>query len=384
MNSRGLCPLRCRITYKQKRKIFSTGIFINPEIWDNSAQKAKPPNKKNNIINSQLSLISQKINEAFLMLQILPNAFDVDDIYRKFKGEDSKEEITLLGAYDLHNGKTKKLIGVDFNELSWSRYVESRRKLAEFIKYNYNRSDIKLKQLDLKFIKDLEYYWKTEKKLKQATIYRSMQRLKKIIQFSIAENYLQKDPFNLYKNKKHKTKIVYLSSQELKLLENHNFSQERLQKVKDLFVFCCYTGLAYTEMSNLSTNHLIKEFDGNTWIKMTRQKTNELISVPLLEQAKVILDKYKTEEAILPKISNQRFNSYMKEIAEVLGINKKLTHHIARKTFATTVLLYNDVPMEIVSKLLGHSKMSVTQDSYGEVVQKNVSIQIQKLKSKLK
>ena len=137
-------------------------------------------------------------------------------------------------------------------------------------------------------------------------------------------------------------------------------------------------------MSNLNSSNLVKEFDDNIWIKMTRQKTNELISVPLLEQAKVILDKYKTEESLLPKISNQKFNSYMKEIAEVLGINKKLTHHIARKTFATTVLLYNDVPMEIVSKLLGHSKMSVTQDSYGEVVQKRVSESMKNLSKKLK
>ncbi len=383
LNKQGKCPIRCRLTFNKKRKEFSTGLFINPDDWNSTQQVAKPPNKYKNI-NTQLSLISQKINEAFLMHQILPNEFDVDDIYRKFKGEDSKEEITLLGAYDLHNDKTKKLIGVDFNELSWSRYIESRRKLAEFIKHNYKKSDIKLKQLDLKFIKDLEYYWKTEKQLKQATIYRSMQRLKKIIQFSIAENYLQRDPFNLYKNKKHKTKIVYLSSQELKLLETYNFSQEKLQKVKDLFVFCCYTGLAYTEMSNLNTNHLVKEFDGNIWIKMVRQKTDEIISVPLLPKAKIILDKYKTDESLLPEISNQKFNSYMKEIADILGIQKKLTHHIARKTFASTVLLYNDVPMEIVSKLLGHSKMSVTQDSYGEVVQKKVGESIEKLKKRLK
>lgn len=383
LNKQGKCPIRCRLTFNKKRKEFSTGLFINPDDWNSSQQVAKPPNKYKNI-NTQLSLISQKINQAFLMLQILPDSFDVDDIYRKYKGEDTKVDMTLLGAYDLHNDKTKKLIGVDFNELSWSRYIESRRKLAEFIKHQYKKSDIKLKQLDLKFIMDLEYYWKTEKKLKQATIYRSMQRLKKIIQFSIAENYLQRDPFNLYKNKKHKTKIIYLSTQELKLLEDHNFSQERLQKVKDLFVFCCYTGLAYTEMSNLSTNHLVKEFDGNTWIKMTRQKTDEVISVPLLPQAKIILDKYKTDKSLLPKISNQKFNSYMKEIAEILGIQKKLTHHIARKTFASTVLLYNDVPMEIVSKLLGHSKMSVTQDSYGEVVQKKVSEEIKRLKNKLK
>ena len=383
INQKGKCPLKCRITYNKIRKQFSTGIFINPNLWSSKEQNTKPPNKENNIINTQLSLIGQKINEAFLMLQILPDSFDVDDIYRKFKGEDTKVDMTLLGAYDLHNEKTKKLIGVDFNELSWSRYVESRRKLAEFIKCKYNRSDIKLKQLDLKFIMDLEYYWKTEKKLRQATIYRSMQRLKKIIQFSIAENYLQRDPFNLYKNKKHKTKIIYLSTQELKLLEKKNFGQERLQKVKDLFVFCCYTGLAYTEMSNLNTNHLVKEFDGNIWIKMVRKKTDEIISVPLLPQAKIILDKYKTDESLLPKISNQKFNSYMKEIAEILGIQKKLTHHIARKTFASTVLLYNDVPMEIVSKLLGHSKMSVTQDSYGEVVQKKVSEFMNNLSKKL-
>jgi hypothetical protein len=132
-NKKGLCPLRCRLTYMKKRKEFSTGIFINPNIWDNAKQKAFPPNNENAILNNKLSLIYQQIDKAFLMLQILPNDFDLDDIYRKYKGEDSKEEITILGAYDLHNDKTKKLIGIDFNQLSWSRYVESRRKRDEFI-----------------------------------------------------------------------------------------------------------------------------------------------------------------------------------------------------------------------------------------------------------
>ncbi|MFL0095698.1 Arm DNA-binding domain-containing protein, partial [Tenacibaculum maritimum] len=145
MNRKGLCPLRCRLTYKQKRKIFSTGVFVNSENWNNSLQKVKPPNKNNNILNTQLSLISQKINEAFLMLHVLPTEFDVDDIFRKYNGEDIKEEITILGAYDLHNEKTKKLIGVDFNELSWSRYVESRRKVAGFITKFYKKKDVKLK-----------------------------------------------------------------------------------------------------------------------------------------------------------------------------------------------------------------------------------------------
>lgn len=381
INKMGKCPIRCRITFLKIRKEFSTGIFINPEYWNGRKQKAFPNNEENKILNNKLSLVHQQIDKAFLFLQISSEDFDVDDIYRKYKGEDVKTEITILGAYDLHNEKTKKLIGVDFNELSWSRYVESRRKVAGFITKFYKKKDVKLKDLDLKFIKDLEYYFKTELNLKQATIYRSMQRVKKIIHFAIAENYLQRDPFNLYKNKKHKTKIVYLSVEELDKLENYNFNQLRLQKVKDLFVFCCYTGLAYLEMSTLTAEYIKIGFDGNEWIEMNRQKTDAKISVPLLPKAKAILEKYNNE---LPKISNQRFNSYLREIADVLGIEKKLTHHIARKTFATTVLLYNGVPMEIVSELLGHSKVTVTQDHYAKIVKKRVSDEISMLQVKLK
>jgi integrase/recombinase XerD len=373
-------PIYCRVTYNKCRKQFATGVFVKPEYWDNIRQKILPESRENSLLNNSLSLTSHQINEAFLMLQILPNDFDVDDIYRKYKGEDSKEEITILGAYDLHNSKTEKLIGIDFNQLSWSRYVESRRKVALFITKFYKRKDLRLKDLDLKFIQDLEYFFKTDLKLKQATVYRSIQRVKKIIQFAISENYLQKDPFHLYKNKKHKTVIIYLTDEELKQLEKHNFSQVRLQQVKDLFIFCCYTGLAYAEMSSLTTKNIEIGFDGKEWIEIIRKKTNRKISVPVLPKAKEILEKYNNE---LPRISNQKFNSYLKEISELLGIDKKLTHHIARKTFATTVLLFNNVPMEIVSELLGHSNMNITQAHYGKVVQKKVSDAIHKLNDKL-
>ncbi|OAD42852.1 site-specific integrase [Polaribacter atrinae] len=376
INQKGQCPMKCRITYKKTRKQFSIGIFIDPNIWLSKKQKASPQNKENIILNNKLSLIHQQIDKAFLMLQILPNEFDVDDIYRKYKGEDSKEEITILGAYDLHNNKTEKLIGIDFNKLSWSRYVESRRKVALFITKFYKRKDVKLNDLDLKFIQDLEYFFKTDLKLKQATVYRSIQRVKKIIQFAISENYLKKDPFHLYKNKKHKTVIIYLTDVELKKLEKHNFSQVRLQQVKDMFIFCCYTGLAYTEMSTLTTKNIEIGFDGKEWIQMIRKKTNRKISIPILPKAREILDKYDDK---LPTLSNQKFNSYLKEISELVGINKKLTHHTARKTFATTVLLFNNVPMEIVSELLGHSNMNVTQSHYGKIVQKKVSDEVNRL-----
>ena len=269
------------------------------------------------------------------MLQILENDFDIAAIQMRYKGEDSKEEISILGTYDLHNDKAKKLIGIDFNELSWSRYVESRRTVALFITKFYKRKDVRL---------------------------------------------IKKDPFHLYKNKKYKTVIVYLTDEELKRLEKHTFSQVRLQQLKDLFIFCCYTGLAYTEMTTLTTNNIEVGFDGNKWIQMIRENINRAISVPFFPKAKEILEKYGNE---LPKISNQKFNSYLKEISALLSVDKKLTHHIARKTFATTVLLYNNSPMEIVSELLGHSNMNITQAHYGKIVQKKVSDEMKNLHSKL-
>jgi site-specific recombinase XerD len=163
-------------------------------------------------------------------------------------------------------------------------------------------------------------------------------------------------------------------------------TQKRLEEIRDMFVFCCYTGLAYQEMASLRTYHIRTGFDGNLWINMIRQKTEQPIAIPLLPQAEIIIDKYQKagSDVVLPSISNQKFNSYLKEIGEIVGLEKKMSHHLARRTFATTILLYNDIPMEIVSELLGHSKMSVTQDSYAKVVQHKVSSQMNKLSKKLK
>lgn len=180
--------------------------------------------------------------------------------------------------------------------------------------------------------------------------------------------------------------LTYLTPEELALLEKHEFTQQRLQQVADMFIFCCYTGLAYNEMAHLKSYHISKGFDGNNWIKMIRQKTQKEISIPLLPKSANIIEKYQKNnenEYLLPVISNQKFNSYLKEIADIIGLNKNLTHHIARKTFATTVLLYNDVPMEVVSELLGHSKITITQEHYARVVQKKVSEHIIRLKDKL-
>lgn len=383
-NSKGLVPLSCRITYLGERKPFATGLFINPNHWHSKQQLAKPPNDENTFINIELSLIKNKINQAFLMLQIQGSDFNVNDIYNQYKGKPIRKNIGIVSHYTEYLNKYKKLIGIEIKQSTWDKFDYIQNDLKDFIKSKYQKNDFLLKDLDHSFIVEFEYYLKTEKNQKQVTINKALQRFKKVAKTAVLNKLIDSNPFIEHKPKRVITNVIYLTTEELKNLEKHHFTQPRLELIKDLFVFCCYTGLAYNEMVKLQPKHIVIGFDGILWIKMIRDKTNKEISIPLLPKAIEIIEKYKTDSSFsLPRISNQKFNSYLKEIADIVGIEKNLTHHIARKTFASTVLLYNDVPMEIVSELLGHSNMTITQESYGKIVQKKVSEEMQKLNKKL-
>jgi len=384
--SDGKAPLLCRLTYNKKRKPFSTGQFVNPKCWNSKEQMANPPDD-DGYLNSQLSLIKNKLNQAFLLLQYQRNEFDVNDIFNQYLGKRTITEKTVIDAFNYHYKRMGKLVGIEVSQTSVDKYHQTQKHINTFLMSNYKKKDYSLKDLKLNFLNDFEYYLKTEKKFKPSTVYKTVQRFRGIIKVAIGAEYIQRDPFIFHKIKKPKKELIYLTQNELKELEKYTFSQKRLQVVKDLFVFCCYTGLAFQEMANLESKHIIKGFDGNLWVEMIRQKTDKKISIPLLPKALELLEIYgedtTKEFENFPPISNQKFNSYLKEISVVVGIEKNLTHHIARKTFATTVLLYNDVPMEIVSELLGHSKMSITQDHYGKIVQKKLSETMIKLKEKL-
>jgi hypothetical protein len=385
-NNKGLAPLKCRITYMGERKPFATGIFINPQNWDNKQQKAKPPNSENETINTQLSLIKNKINQAFLFLQVNAEEFDVEDVFLQYKGNPSKKNKTILQVFQEHNDRIEKLIGKEYSIATLWKFKQAKDLLKDFIKSHFNKADYHFKDLDLKFIQDYEFYLKTEKSLAIATTNKMIQRFRKIVKVAISEDILHKEPFTNYKVKHIKKEITYLTKEELARLEEYQFKAEKLQMVTDMFIFCCYTGLAYSEMVNLEKSHIIKGFDGNEWINMVRGKTQHLLTISLLTRSKRIIEKYDyvDEKRALPKFSNQKFNAYLKEIADIVGINKRFTHHLARRTFATTVLLFNDVPMEIVSQLLGHSKITITQQHYAKVVQKKVSEQMFRLNEKLK
>ena len=386
LKKNGTSPLYCRLTFNKIRKQFATGIYVKPKHWDSINQKLISPNMEFELLNQKISLIRQKLNQAFLFLQVNETSFTIDDIYSKYLGETSRKEVGVIEVYEMHNNRIKKLVGKEIQLVTYNKYKESGVHLGDFLKYKFNKKDIHLNSLKSNFLDEYEYYLRTEKNLQQSTINKAIQRFRKVLVYAISETYLDRNPFLLYKPKRVKKEVVFLTRDELELLEKHNFEIERLERVRDMFVFCCYSGLGFKEMTNLKKKDIYKEFDDKLWIHIYRNKTSRVYKIPLLPKAEVIVCKYENEnsEMVLPKMNNQNFNGFLKEIASISGIDKHLTHHIARKTFATTVLLYNDVPMEIVSELLGHSKIQTTQEHYGKIVQKKVSEHIDLLNKKLK
>ena len=383
INKKGLCSIKCRITYLKKRKEFSTGIFINPKMWDSKKQKVSQKEKDHLFIQSQLSFISEKLKKAFLSNQLTTNDISVENIMDLYLGKNPKKQENVVSYFKAHLELQKHLIDKDIKQVTWNKFNYVCSDVKAFIEKKYKKRDIPLEQLDLQFLNDFDYFLKTEKHQKQVTINKAIQRFRKPVREAVAKGYLDKDPFILYKAKTVKKRVIFLSSNELRRLEEFEFSQSRLELVRDLFIFCCYTGLAYNEMTSLKKEHIIVGFDKKLWLQMNRKKTDKIISVPLLPKALQLIKKYESEsDKVLPEFSNQKINSYLKEITGIVGINKVISHHTARKTFASTVLLYNDVPIEIVSELLGHSSIQITQNYYGKIVQKKVSDAMQKLRDR--
>jgi len=383
INKKGECPIYCRLTYNSKRKEFSSGSFVTPKYWDSKRQNAKLFDGSE-YLNVNLALLKKKLEDSYLKLRVNNANFSLSDVLREFKGETISTEKGVLEVFLLHNKRIEKLVGRDIKQVTYSKYLETGLHLKDFIKWKFKVKDIEFQDLKFTFLDEFDYYLKTEKNFQQSTINKAIQRFRKVVRYAIAEDYLDKDPFLLHKPQVIKKEVVFLTREELNNLEEYSFKNNRLEMHRDLFVFCCYSGLGYKEMANLKQEAIIDGFDGMPWLEVKREKTTRKYRVPILPKAMVIIEKYKMPERdnVFPITQNPTFNRFLKEIALIVGISKRLTHHIARKTFATTVLLYNDVPMEIVSKLLGHSKMQTTQEHYGQIIEGKVSEEMKKLSNK--
>lgn len=368
-----------------KRKQFSTSFYIKEDNWNGQTQRYRGISVDAQHVNSGLESIRITLLKAYDALAKESEIFTVEHIYNRYAGKD-KEYKSLLQAFEYHNEKMKELVGKDYVKATYDKFVVIQNHVEEFIKSEYKLSDYPLLEVKLKFLHDLDHYLKVIKGHNQNTINKVIERVKKVIKIAVGNGWITSDPFLLYQKKKFVKEVVFLNSNELKRVESYKFSQKRLEAVRDCFIFSCYTGLAFNEAALLSTEHLQLDDNGLLWIEMTRQKTQRPISVPMLPKAMKVLKKYgypTKEGLLLPVISNQKMNSYIKEVAEVVGIDKHLTHHVARKTFASTVLLNNDIPIEIVSFLLGHSKTTTTEQHYAKVVKETVLRHVNKLSRKL-
>jgi integrase/recombinase XerD len=236
INKEGKTSLGCRITYIKQRKQFSTGLFVNPQYWNSKKQKVLDNTEQSDYLNKQLSLIKTKINRAFLLLQVQEQSFDVGAIYRLFKGEKPVKDYNVIEYFERFLERLKTLIDVEIQLSTWYKFFYIKNSLKSFIKWQFKTNDIPLKRLTLQFLLDFDYYLKVEKKHSQITINKCIQRFRRPIKIAISEGYLDRDPFMLYKSKSIKTQVVFLSSDELKDLEEFKFSQYRLEQVKDWFI----------------------------------------------------------------------------------------------------------------------------------------------------
>ena len=382
----GEAPLYCRLWHESKRKIFSIGFKVTRNKWNQNKQIATGKSEMTQRINTQMEVIKKKLVEIETKL-IMEGSEDIlEDMYALYIGKTtvSRSFITL---FEERYMTAKRMEGIKFKKSTLDKFKDVLELVRAYIKKSYHASDIPMNKVNFKFISGLEDYLLTVRRQKPVTINKNMQRVKQVTTYAMKCNYIKVDPFIDHAPLKVEKELVFLTTEELHKLESYQFAQERLAKVRDLYLFSVYTGLAYHEAFALQKKHIIMAFDKKFWIEMKMEKTGKGISVPLLPQAMKIMEKYDNggdkEAHVLPAISNQKMNSYLKEITEIVGINKKLTHHTARKTFATTILLYNDVPIEIVSKLLGHSSIAVTQKHYAKVVNKKVSACMEKLEKQL-
>lgn len=387
-DAKGNVPLYARITYLAKRAEISMGRKVDPDKWDAATGFVKGSGQEVKDINKEIVGINNDIHAAFYELKKSEDFITAEKIKQKYAGEEEPQRM-LLEIFDQHNKDVEDLVGKDFVKATLTKYNTVRSKTADYIWHKFKKQDLYLESIDYAFVTGFEMYLKTEGGIEHNTAMRYMKNLKKIVNLAFNHGWIRTNPFNLFKCTYKKVTRLELEWEEIHQLANHSFSVKRLDEVRDTFLFCCYTGYAFVDIEKLTPQHIFIGKDKVAWIKTQRTKTYVTANVPLIPQAIELIEKYKDHDCrtvlnkLFPVKSNQKMNAYLKEIGDLASITKVLTTHIARHTFATTVTLENDVPLETVSKMLGHTKLTTTQ-IYAKMKDKKVNRDMHALKTRLK
>ena len=386
VNNLGVCPIYTRVTVNAKRFEFSANKYINPDKWSSEGSKVKGTSEEARTINSHLDYLKNQVLEAEKKLFKKDISITSENLKNELFGF-SETKRMLVPIFQDHNNKIKELVGKEYAPGTLERYTTSLKHTIEFMQWKYNVSDIDITKIDHAFITDYEFWLRSVRNCANNTAVKYIKNFHKIIKICLANDWLDKNTFANYKSKVKEVERVYLNEAEIQTIIEKDFKTERLSLVRDIFLFSCFTGLAYIDVKNLTKSHISYGIDGEQWIFTHRQQTESASKIPILPVTQIIIDKYENhpqclnEDKLLPILSNQKMNAYLKEIAGVCEIEKELTFHIARHTFATTVTLTNGVPIESVSKMLGHKNLRTTQH-YAKVLDRKVSEDMKILKDK--
>ncbi len=387
INNKGLVPIYLRLTVDQKRIEYSISRRVEPKLWSKKAQRAMGTNRDVVEINNHIDNLKHKLYKIHQKLVDNDEMITATSMMNLLKGGGKKVRFALE-VFREHNERTDLLAGKDISVSTAKRYWVCYNHIKQFIEEEYHLEDYKLRDIDYRFITKLEFFLKTVRLCNHNSALKYINNFKKIIRIALANQWMDRDPFNNYKVQFQAVEREFLTAEEVETLYKKELHFDRLKLVRDMFIFSCYTGLAYSDVEKLSKADITIGIDGGKWISIKRTKTNTRSSIPLLPIAQEILNRYAyhpqviKSERLIPVFSNQKSNAYLKEIAMLCGITKTLTTHLARHTFATTITLTNGVPIESVSKMLGHKSLRTTQH-YAKIVDRKVSDDMKMLKDKL-
>ncbi|HCB61916.1 MAG: hypothetical protein A2W93_12200 [Bacteroidetes bacterium GWF2_43_63] len=382
----GEVPIFVKISADSGKEEFSIAKSINPELWNSEKGGASGNTKEAKDINDYIHYVRLQISDHANKLREEVRELTALNIKNSFLGV-AIDEKTLCSVFQEHNDRVKILIGKDFAKATYTRYVTNLTLLRQYMMERYRVTDLPLRKITPDFITGFDAFLKTTRGCCHNTATKYLKNFKKIMSICTGNGWIPVNPFANIKFRLEKVEKGFLTNKELEIIRTKKFNSERLQMVADVFLFGCFTGYAYSDLQRLKPENLVRSDDGRLWIHAKRHKTDMLSHVPLLPVAKEILDKYKyhpycqDKNVLLPVLSNQKLNAYLKEVADVCGIEKEITTHMARHTFATTVTLNNGIPIESVSKMLGHSSISMTQ-IYAKLLDNKVGRDMDKLTKK--
>lgn len=381
----GEAPICMRITVNGKRAEVQIKRSIEIEKWNSSKGCAIGKDKKHQEINLYLDTVRNKVFQIHRQMEADGKPITADTIKNIYYGGHETPKM-LIETFNEHNLEYRELMNKEYAEGTVLRYERTVRYLKEYLREQYHTEDIPLKSIDYEFISKFEHFIKTNKGCAQNATVKYLKNLKKITRTALIKKWISEDPFAEIRFKQTKANRDFLNETELRLILCKDIEVERLQTVRDIFIFCCLTGLSFTDVKNLKEEHLVQDNDGNWWIRKTREKTDNMCDIPLLDIPKLILDKYKsnpicTERGVLlPVPTNQRMNGYLKEIADICNIKKNLSTHIARHTFAS-IAISNQVSIESVARMLGHTDIRTTK-IYAKIMNSTIGHEMQVMKNK--